>query len=265
MDDNGLQAALPREMYVDEGTWRTEREAVLFGDWFCLGRVDDLGLAEPRRAMTADVAGESVLVTSDEGGVLHAAYNVCRHRGCQLRPPGQPAGEASAIRCPYHSWTYDLDGRLLRSPHAEVEAPEDFALHPVGVETWGGFVFVHLTPDRAQPLAGQVAHAEATLANYGLAGLVTGRVLELRRRGPTTRCCSRTTTSATTAAPCTPSCPGWCRRSPAVAAASTGTRASRTARARGRSRRPGRPTARRCPGSTRTSGPATRATSSTPT
>ena len=53
--------------------------------------------------------------------MLHAAYNVCRHRGCQLRPPDQPAGEASAIRCPYHSWTYDLDGRLLRSPHAEVD------------------------------------------------------------------------------------------------------------------------------------------------
>lgn len=177
-----LQAALPREMYVDDAAWQVEREAVLFGDWFCLGRLDDLGLAEPRRAVTADVAGESVLVTSDEDGALHAAYNVCRHRGCQLRPPSsdspqQPAAEASVIRCPYHSWTYGLDGRLLRAPHADVPDPADFALHPVGVQTWAGFVFVHLTPARAAPLEEQVAHADATLANYGLAGLATGRVL----------------------------------------------------------------------------------------
>jgi glycine betaine catabolism A len=175
MAEHGLQAALPREMYVDDETWRAEREAVLFGDWFCLGRADDLGLAEPKRALTADVAGESILVTCDEHGILHAAYNVCRHRGCQLRPPDQPPGEASAIRCPYHSWTYGLDGRLLKSPHAEVDDPAAFALHPVAVETWEGFVFVHLTPDRAQPLADQVAHAGTTLANYGLGDLVTGR------------------------------------------------------------------------------------------
>ena len=143
-----LQAALPRELYVDESAWLTERDAVLYGEWYCVGRRDDLGLAEPRRAATVEIAGESVLLTSDEQGELRAAYNVCRHRGCQLRPPGQPAGEASAIRCPYHSWTYGLDGRLLKSPHAEVEDPAEFALHPVGVETWGGFVFVHLTPER---------------------------------------------------------------------------------------------------------------------
>lgn len=177
MTDEPLQAALPRELYVDEDAWVTEREAVIYGEWYCLGRRDDLGLVEPRRATTVDVAGESVIVTSDEQGGLHAAYNVCRHRGCQLRPADQPAGEASAIRCPYHSWTYGLDGRLLKSPHADVPDPAAFALKPVGVDTWGGFVFVHLSPERAQALDEQVGHARATLANYGLADLVTGRVL----------------------------------------------------------------------------------------
>ncbi|WP_372734476.1 aromatic ring-hydroxylating dioxygenase subunit alpha [Nocardioides sp.] len=177
MSDHGLQAALPREMYVDETSWAREREAVLFRDWFCLGRVEDLGIAGPRRAMSATVAGESVLITSDEHGVLHAAYNVCRHRGCQLRPPDQPAGEASSLRCPYHSWTYGLDGRLLKSPHAEVPDPSEFALHPVGVETWWGFVFINLSPGSAAPLDEQVSHAGAALANYGIADLSTGRVL----------------------------------------------------------------------------------------
>src|SRR3978361_2074862 len=170
----GLQAALPRELYVDPRSWLAEREAVLFGEWFCLGRTDDLGLATPSKVLTVDVAGESVLVTSGEDGRLHAAYNVCRHRGSQLRPPEQSACDAAALRCPYHSWTYALDGRLLRAPHAEIGEPTDFALHPVGVDTWGGFVFVHLTPDRAQPLAEQGHRASRTLGNYGPADLATG-------------------------------------------------------------------------------------------
>jgi Rieske 2Fe-2S family protein len=173
---DALQAALPRAMYVDADHWQVEREAVLFGEWYCLGRLDDLGLSEPRRVCAVDVAGESVLVTSTEGGGLHAAYNVCRHRGSQLVSPDQAACEMSALRCGYHSWTYGLDGRLLKAPHAEVD-PEDFSLNPVAVEVWEGFVFVHLTPAAAAPLAGQVAHASALLAHYGMADLVTGQTL----------------------------------------------------------------------------------------
>ena len=172
-----LQQALPREMYVDPAHWAVERDAVLYGEWYCAGRVDDLGLGTPKRVVAVEVAGESVLVTSAEDGTLHAAYNVCRHRGSQLCAPGQPARDAGSLRCPYHSWTYALDGSLLKAPHATVDDPTAFALHPVGVETWQGFVFVHLTPASAEPLVTQVEHAGATLANYGLGDLVTGRVL----------------------------------------------------------------------------------------
>jgi Rieske 2Fe-2S family protein len=172
-------------MYVDEQAWRTERDAVLYGEWFCVGRRDDLGLDSPRRLAVVDVAGESVLLTSDDDGTLHAAYNVCRHRGSQLQPvdPGEDLARrpltcaASAIRCPYHSWTYGLDGRLLRAPHAEVPDPASFALHPVGADRWGGFVFVHLTPERAVPLAEAVAAPASSLAGYGLERLVTGATL----------------------------------------------------------------------------------------
>ena len=185
MAGDALQPALPREMYVEERTWLAERERVLFGQWFCVGRTADLGLAAPSRVVVVDVVGESVLVTSDEQGRLHAAYNVCRHRGSQIRPVVEPtaplptACAASALRCPYHSWTYRLDGRLLRAPHTDLGGrdPDGFRLTPVGVETWGGFVFVHLSPDRATPLHGTVARAENTLANYGLEGLVTGATL----------------------------------------------------------------------------------------
>ncbi len=178
-----MQEALPREMYVDDASWRHERDAVLYAEWYCLGRRDDLGLAEPSRVVAVDVAGESVLVTSDADGRLHAAYNVCRHRGSQLRPvddedPTPRACAASALRCPYHSWTYDLAGRLLRAPHVDEELdPDRFSLSPVAVDTWAGFVFVHLTPEAANPLAEAVAGPAATLANYTLGALVSGAVM----------------------------------------------------------------------------------------
>ena len=119
-----LQAALPREMYVDEATWTHERERVLYASWACVGRVDDLGLDAPGRLAVVDVAGESVVLTRDDDG-LHAAYNVCRHRGSQLVPvtgesgSGPVCAAAGALRCPYHSWTYSLAGRLLKAPHTD--------------------------------------------------------------------------------------------------------------------------------------------------
>jgi Rieske 2Fe-2S family protein len=181
MPDGALQAALPRAMYVDPVTWLAEREVALFGQWFCVGRADDLGLGTTSRVAVLDVAGESVLVMRDQDGGLHAAYNVCRHRGSQIRPTQDEGGapvacDLSALRCPYHSWTYGLDGRLLRAPHTDLTGVDldQFRLAPVGVDDWGGFVFVHLTPEHATPLADAVSRAAGTLANYGLAGLVTG-------------------------------------------------------------------------------------------
>jgi Rieske 2Fe-2S family protein len=187
MAQASLQAALPREMYVDEHAWLVEREAVLFGQWYCVGRIDDLGVDRPERVVTVDVVGESVLVTSDAEGRLHGAYNVCRHRGSQLRPPAEGNGlacELSALRCPYHSWTYALDGRLLRAPHTDLDGADlhDFRLSPVGVETWAGFVFVHLSPDRQGPLADAVGRAGRALANYRLDGLRTGATLRYEVR-----------------------------------------------------------------------------------
>jgi Rieske 2Fe-2S family protein len=168
-------------MYVDERAFARERDRVLFGEWFCVGRITDLGLAEPRRVAVVDVVGESVLVTRDAAGDLHAAYNVCRHRGSQLLP-AEPGPEtltcsATALRCPYHSWTYSLAGELLRAPHAEGIDASAFALHPVGVGEWAGFLFVHLSPGDAGPLAPAVARAQERLARYAMGGLVTAVTL----------------------------------------------------------------------------------------
>jgi Rieske 2Fe-2S family protein len=175
----GLQAALPRALYVDPAAFAVERERVLFGEWFCVGRRADLGLADPGRVAVVDVVGESVLVTSDDGGRLHAAYNVCRHRGSQLfaaLPGAAPTcTHAAALRCPYHSWTYALSGELLRAPHADLSESERpaFSLNPVVIDVWEGFVFVHLgTP--TTPLAEAMARPATTLAHYAIGELVTG-------------------------------------------------------------------------------------------
>lgn len=178
-----LQPALPAAMYVDHQAWLREREAVLYRSWFCVGRLLDLGLDQPDRLAVLDVAGESVLVTTDAGGALHAAYNVCRHRGSQVVPvdSDQPSPEpctAQALRCPYHSWTYGMDGRLLRAPHTdELDDfdPSTFGLNPIGVDVWGGFCFVHLTPAEAAPLATELAGYAERLRRYPLGDLVRGR------------------------------------------------------------------------------------------
>ena len=223
----GLQAALPREMYVDPAAWRARARAVL------LRRVDLRRPGRRPRARRARAGGRRrrrrasrCCVTRDDDGALHAAYNVCRHRGSQLVPDraGQRAAAvrrrgrcaAPTTRGPTPS-TARCCGR--RTPTDGDVDPAEFSLHPVGVETWGGFVFVHLdarTAPRRSPTAsaGATRDARPTTAS---ATLVTGADAAPTRSRPTGRCSPRTTTSATTAARCTPSCPGWCRRSPAAA------------------------------------------------
>ena len=182
-----LQAALPAPYYVDDAHWRREREQVLHSSWFCAGRLSAHGLdgGSAQRMAVVDVAGESVLVTRDTDGTLRAFYNVCRHRGSQVVPV-DPAADApvpcaaASLRCPYHSWTYDLEGRLLRAPHTEdVDDfdPGSFGLHPVAVDSWAGFLFLHLTPARATPLADAFGEIPDRLARYPLESLVVGRRL----------------------------------------------------------------------------------------
>ena len=179
---NRLQAALPKHWYVDHEHWRRERDAILYDSWLCVGRLDELGLTDQFRLAVVDVAGESILLTSDAELGLHGAYNVCRHRGSQIVPvidDAPPACRpAQALRCPYHSWTYDLSGRLLRAPHTDgVEDfdPNDFALTPVAVAAWRGFCFVHLTPSTAPDLDTELAEFTTRLARYPLESLVVGR------------------------------------------------------------------------------------------
>ena len=186
----GLEKTLPSRCYHDEEIFRLEKERIFTREWICVGREEDLAAAGDHRLL--EVCGESVLLVRNRNGALKAFYNVCRHRGAQLcRTAGAAPTPGMAVQggvtagrsivCPYHQWAYDLDGRLIAAPHMADVAGFDksaVSLYPVGVETWGGFVFLHLTPAAAKPFAAQLGEIPLRTARYPLADLRVGHTIE---------------------------------------------------------------------------------------
>ena len=181
-----MQKSLPTSFYLSDETFALEREHIFFRQWVCCAREEQLPAAGSY--ITVNIGGESILLVRNREGEVKAHYNVCRHRGSQLCSTGPAAYEdgvklngsisAAGIRCPYHLWTYDLDGNLIGAPHLSQDASlrkEDFHLYPVSVALWGGFIFAHLTPDQAsQPgyaLRDQLHGADERVQRYPLAEL----------------------------------------------------------------------------------------------
>jgi choline monooxygenase len=144
------QGTVPWSWYSDPEVLRREQERIFRRAWQYAGPVD---LVTEPGAFSAGRAGDvPVAVVRDRGGELRAFLNVCRHRGSVVV---QGAGRRETLQCPYHAWTYDLDGRLKSAPRSQREPEFDadgIALLPLAVETWGPLVFVNPDPDAA-PLA----------------------------------------------------------------------------------------------------------------
>jgi glycine betaine catabolism A len=159
---------LPRPAYTSEDVLAWERERFLEGSWTCVGRATDLGGPGDQRAV--QVGGEAILLVRDRKGALRGFFNTCRHRGHELLPCGGPVVNRTAIRCPYHSWTYALDGRYKTAP-SFVDRPDwrkadpDNGLVPARVEEWGGWAFVNASSD-APELAEHLGNLTETLAPY---------------------------------------------------------------------------------------------------
>jgi Rieske 2Fe-2S family protein len=173
-----LEKTLPSDYYRSPEMYARERERIFCREWFCVGR--DADVPDPGDSRVLDVLGESILLVRNESGALRGFYNVCRHRGAQLCGTVVPGRAVRGgvvgkrIRCPYHSWTYNLAGALVATPYIEGVDPAKLALYPVGVESWGGFVFVHLTPAAGQSLADQLGAMPARIRRYPLARLRVG-------------------------------------------------------------------------------------------
>ncbi len=114
-----MERTLHRDFYFSDEIFRQEAERIFCREWFCAGREEDW--PNPGDYHALDVLGESVLVVRTREGRLAAHYNVCRHRGSRLVPEGAHGNFTGAIRCPYHSWTYSLDGSLRAAPFLDEE------------------------------------------------------------------------------------------------------------------------------------------------
>jgi Rieske 2Fe-2S family protein len=146
------QHTLPGEYFTSKEIFREERERIFRRRWLAAGHVSEI--PRPGDYLIFELDEESVLVLRGAGGEIRAFHNFCRHRGTRLC--GESAGSVgAAIQCPYHAWTYELDGRLRAAPNmADVAQFDraDYPLLPVGLAEWEGFLFVHLG-DSPGPLA----------------------------------------------------------------------------------------------------------------
>ncbi len=138
---------LAQEYFVSPEIFAQEQEKIFSKHWVLVGHQSEL--AEVGDYFLAEVASESLIIVRDKGGDVRGFYNVCRHRGTRLRE--NTRGHLSAIQCPYHAWTYGLDGRLLGAPHMD-DVPgfdkADYSLNPVHLALWEGFIFVNLADAR---------------------------------------------------------------------------------------------------------------------
>jgi glycine betaine catabolism A len=164
LEPDGPVRMLPASAYLDEAVLAWERRHLFDGGWVCVGRTD---LPEMGSQRAVAVGGTSILVTRDGDGVLHGFSNHCRHRGHELLGVGESAC-ARAIRCPYHAWTYQLDGRLRHAPRlGDVPGfdPQEHGLVGVPVVDWHGWLVVNLD-GRAEPFTATVGGLEALVAPY---------------------------------------------------------------------------------------------------
>ena len=141
--------------------------------WTCVGREEDV--PEPGNSLPLDVVDESLILARGDDGRLRAFYNACRHRGTRLIESDEVC-VGRRIQCPYHAWTYDLQGRLVAAPHME-EGPRfskaDWPLKAVPMETWDGHVFVNLSGE-AGPLADQLGDLPGKFRPWGMGELSAG-------------------------------------------------------------------------------------------
>lgn len=159
---------LPQRYFVSPEVFAEEQKKIFSRQWMLVGHQSQI--AKAGDYLVQDVAGESLIIVRDKCGDVHGFYNVCRHRGTRLKEDA--CGHSSAIQCPYHAWTYGLDGKLTGAPHMD-DVPgfdkADYSLHTVNLGLWEGFIFVNLAKDPRSleewfaPLAGKFLHWNMSL------------------------------------------------------------------------------------------------------
>ena len=161
----GQSRMLPRDAYTSPRVFAFEQERFFAGSWTCVGREGDLEATGAQRAVR--VGGAGVLLVRGTDGRVRAFANTCRHRGHELLGVGEQTTRRTVL-CPYHAWTYDLDGSLRVAPgfrdHTEFR-PGEHGLVELPLESWHGFLFVNGSGD-APPFAEHVGALDQLVAPY---------------------------------------------------------------------------------------------------
>jgi phenylpropionate dioxygenase-like ring-hydroxylating dioxygenase large terminal subunit len=160
-----VDAVLPWSAYTDPELFRREQRELFRRTWQYVGHHGRL--PEPASWFPAEVGDLPVVVVRDEEDELRAFANVCRHRGSTIV---EEEGRGRTLRCPYHAWTYRLDGSLHRAPRSEHEAGfavDGIRLVPLRADRWGPLVFVNADPE-ATPLAEALGDMPARVAAAGV-------------------------------------------------------------------------------------------------
>jgi len=168
---------LPARTYHDPAILDWERDHIVRRDWVLVAREEDV--PEPTSFTLVEVDGESAIVIRGRDGVVRAFYNVCRHRGTAVEE--RACGKAVRLQCPYHSWIYDLEGRLVRAKHTEDLEDfsfEAYSLAPIHAATWQGFVFLNLAEGEVEPLEAQLGDLVDHFARFDFATLRSGHRIE---------------------------------------------------------------------------------------
>ena len=168
---------IAREAWKDPHIYALEKEAVFGRNWLFLGHESQI--RNPGDFVQAYMCETPVILARSAKGEVHAHINSCSHRGVPVCRTDH--GNARRFVCPYHNWTYELDGRLRSAPMMEGADgfdPNQCRLPQLAVEVWQGFVFVNLLGEAAPPLGPRLAGLEAQVRGYGLADLQIAGTLE---------------------------------------------------------------------------------------
>ncbi|MCZ6720061.1 MAG: Rieske 2Fe-2S domain-containing protein [Proteobacteria bacterium] len=136
---------LPADYYFDPAIFEREKDAIFYRNWLYMGHAEQV--AKPGDYITGRVLDQNIFIVRGKDNALRAFYNVCQHRAHELL---EGSGHVKVITCPYHAWTYELDGDLRSARGSEKVAnfePAEFCLKPVQVETFMNFLFVNLDRD----------------------------------------------------------------------------------------------------------------------
>jgi len=165
MTDGRLQVGFTRDQYLDPVWFEQELDVLFRGTWQYAAHESEL--LEPHSWLATEVLGENIVVTRDREGELHAVFNTCRHRGATLCDPGP--GRGRRLVCPYHQWSYGMDGQLKTAPALpDLPATGEYGLRRARVESWNGFIYVSLFGEPATSVAASLSVRADGFAPYDL-------------------------------------------------------------------------------------------------